>query len=298
MARGGEGFPRALLHAALRDGANDGTPLRAVQPVGGGEIGAAAQVTTGLGCYFAKWRAGSDARALFEAEARGLTLLRRADTGLVVPQVIGLASEDAGALLLLDWLEPGPTTRANAATLGEGLARLHCHLGEQYGLDHDNFIGPTPQRNGGCDDWPTFFAQQRLLPLAERLAAAGRWPAPRAHALERLLARLPALLPHDPPPSLLHGDLWGGNWLALPNGGAALIDPAVSFGDCEADLAMTHLFGGFPQPFYDAYRAAWPPEPDAAERAPLYNLYHLLNHLLLFGDSYAPSVERLLARYG
>lgn len=296
MARGAEtaSYPHALLHAALRDGANDSTPPRAIET---GESSTSARVTTGLGAYFAKWGIGHDTLPRFEAEARGLALLRRADTGLVVPQVIGLASDETGALLLLGWLESVPATAASAAALGEGLTRLHRHLGEQYGLAHDNFIGATPQRNDWHDDWPTFFGEQRLLPLAERLTVVGRWPASHAPDLERLLARLPDLLPHDPPPSLLHGDLWGGNWLALPDGGAALIDPAPSFGDREADLAMTHLFGGFPPEFYDAYHAAWPPEPAATERIPLYNLYHLLNHLLLFGNRYAPSVERLLAKY-
>ena len=133
--------------------------------------------------------------------------------------------------------------------------------------------------------------------MAEWLTIAKRWPARRARLLERLLKRLPDLLPHDPPPSLLHGDLWGGNWLALADGRAALIDPATYFGDRETDLAMTRLFEGFPPRFYDAYNAEWPLESGATERFPIYNLYHLMNHLLLFGERYGPNVDRLLRRY-
>ncbi|MDQ4078886.1 MAG: fructosamine kinase family protein, partial [Chloroflexota bacterium] len=144
---------------------------------------------------------------------------------------------------------------------------------------------------------PTFFAEQRLGALSERLSETNRLHAQRARNLERVILRLPELLPHDPPPSLLHGDLWAGNWLPLADGRAALIDPAIYFGDREADLAMTRLFGGFPPAFYQAYKAAWPLDPGADERVPLYNLYHLLNHLLLFGESYGTSVDRVLEQF-
>ena len=133
--------------------------------------------------------------------------------------------------------------------------------------------------------------------MAEWLALADKWPPHRAKLLERLMQRLPELLAHDPPPSLLHGDLWHGNCLALSEGQAALIDPSPYFGDREADLAMTRLFGGFPAAFYDAYEAEWPLDAGATERVPIYNLYHLMNHLLLFGESYGTGIDRILNHY-
>ncbi len=289
--------PLPLLRDALLSGANDRSTIRTVRPLGGAGNHGAARVETERGSYVAKWQRGAPPAARVEAEARGLELLRRAASGLTVPLVCGVAANAEGALLLLEWLDSVPPTGDAAARLGEGLARQHQHIGEQYGLDYDNFIGLTPQPNAWHESWPAFFATQRLRPMAARLAAVGRLPAPRARHLDALLVRLPDLLPHDPPPSLLHGDLWGGNWLALPGGGAALIDPAVSFGDREADLAMTRLFGGFPARFYAAYQSVWPLEAGAAERVPLYNLYHLLNHLLLFGEGYGASVDSILAAF-
>ena len=290
-------FPIDLLYLVLVDGANDHTPLCDIQQIGGGDMSVAVRVETAQGVYFAKWQT-PDIPPLSLAEGKGLLLLGSADSGLVVPQVIGLADSDEGMLLLLEWLETAPATSHCAAALGRGLARLHRHISEeQYGLQDDNYIGSSLQINDWCDDWPTFFGEQRLGVMAEWLTIAKRWPARRARLLERLLKRLPDLLPHDPPPSLLHGDLWGGNWLALADGRAALIDPATYFGDRETDLAMTRLFEGFPPRFYDAYNAEWPLESGATERFPIYNLYHLMNHLLLFGERYGANVDRLLGRY-
>lgn len=289
--------PIDLLRLTLLDGANDRTPFREIVEIGGGDISVAVRVKTVQGVYFAKWLS-PDMPRFFGAEADGLILLGQAESGLVMPQVLGLADTEEGMLLLLEWLESGPVTPRCAEALGYGLARLHRHISEeQYGLEHDNYIGSALQLNDWCDDWPTFFGEQRLYIMGEWLSYVDRWSASRDSLLERLIMRLPDLLPHDPPPSLLHGDLWSGNWLALADGRAALIDPATYFGDRETDLAMTHLFGGFPTGFYEAYEAEWPLEPGAAERYPIYNLYHLMNHLLLFGESYGPKVDELLRRY-
>ena len=286
-----------LLRQALRR-ANDESPVRAGRVLNQG-VTHVTELRTERARYVAKWLSADTPNhvARCEAEAAGLTLLRRAESGLRLPAVAATAHGDEGALLLLEWLPVGRATPRSAARLGEGLARLHRHTAARHGLDHDNFIGPTPQPNTRHDDWQTFFATQRLAPMGEHLRGAGRLPRSRAAALERLIGRLPELLAHDPAPSLLHGDLWSGNWLSLENDVAALIDPAAYFGDREADLAMTRLFGGFPAAFYDAYAAAWPLPPGAAERQPIYNLYHLLNHLLLFGEGYAPAVDRTLSRY-
>ena len=292
-----DSFPLDLLRLVLLDSRYDRTPIRSMQQIGGQEYSVAVRVETEEGVYFAKWLS-PHLPPLFGAEVEGLILLNQADCGLLIPQVFGLAEGDEGMVLLLEWLDATPVTEQNAATLGAGLARLHRYISlEHYGLQHDNYVGSTLQINDWYEDWPTFFAENRLRIMAEWLMLAERWPTHRARLLDRLLKRLPELLAHDPAPSLLHGDLWQGNWLALPNGQAALIDPSPYFGDRETDLAMTRLFGGFPPAFYDAYEAEWPLEAEAAERMPIYNLYHLMNHLLLFGEQYEASVDRILKRY-
>jgi fructosamine-3-kinase len=180
--------------------------------------------------------------------------------------------------------------------LGKGLARLHLATAEQFGFDHDNYIGLTPQSNGWTRDGHEFFGRQRLgyqgdLAVRRNLLSSGE----RAR-LERLIDRLPELTPSQPA-SLIHGDLWGGNLIAGPGGEPALIDPAAHYGWAEADLAMTALFGGFDPAVYAAYQDCRPLAPGWRERFEIYNLYHLLNHLNLFGGGYHAGVMAVLRRY-
>lgn len=290
-------FPLDLFRLVLLERSYDRTPVRSIHQIGGQPYTVATRIETQMGIYFAKWLS-PDLPPLVGAELEGLVLLASADCGLLIPSVLGLAQGDEGMVLVLEWLETTPVTKQNATTLGTGLARLHRHISlEDYGLKHDNYVGSTLQFNDWNDDWPTFFGEQRLGMMARWLTLADKWSTKRAHLLDKLLKRLPELLAHDPAPSLLHGDLWHGNWLALPNGQAALIDPSTYFGDRETDLAMTRLFGGFPPAFYEAYEAEWPLDAGAAERVPIYNLFHLMNHLLLFGEEYGAEIDRILKRY-
>lgn len=273
-------------------------PVVAATPVGGGDISQAARLRLSDGTQILiKWRSGSRP-GLFAAERRGLELLRSAQA-LRVPEVLAQAEATAGspAFIALEWLEPGSKSAASATALGTGLAVQHRCLGAAFGLDHDNFIGANPQPNRQADNWVDFFREQRL---GFQMALAGRnglLPSARGRYLESLLKRLADWLPPQPAASLLHGDLWGGNWLTTASGPPALIDPAVYYGHREADLAFTELFGGFPGNFYTAYRAAWPLDPGYEERRELYNLYHLLNHLNLFGEGYGSSVDSILQRF-
>ncbi|HMQ31833.1 MAG TPA: fructosamine kinase family protein, partial [Chloroflexaceae bacterium] len=187
--------------------------------------------------------------------------------------------------------------RARRAVLGEQLAALHRHSAPVFGLERDNFIGGSPQPNGRLVSWPAFFRERRLLPQLDLAAANGLLPAARRRALERLAGRLDDLLASAEPPALIHGDLWGGNVVGAPGGAPALIDPAVSYSHREAELAFTELFGGFTPRFYAAYNAAWPLDPGYADRRDLLNLYHLLNHLNLFGEGYGLQVDQVLRRY-
>ncbi len=271
-------------------------PVSRVEAVGGGCIAEAARITAGGTAYFLKFGAG-DVVQTFAAEAMGLQTLREAGSPLVIPKVVACKSEAATGFLLLEWLEQTRPTPALWEKLGRGLAELHQTEGTAYGFEADNFIGQTPQSNACRPDWVYFFRDQRLEPQVKLAQQQGRWDT-RWNALRvRLYQRLPELLPVSPPRSLLHGDLWGGNHLATTSG-PALIDPAVYYGHRETDLAMTELFGGFDARFYTAYREAWPLEPGYDTRREVYNLYHLINHLNLFGSGYAGSVARLLKRFG
>jgi fructosamine-3-kinase len=168
------------------------------------------------------------------------------------------------------------------------LAQVHRCEGDRYGWHRDNYIGPTPQANGACDDWVRFWRERRLVPQLELAARRGF-----SVDCGFLLDGLEALLGHRPAPSLLHGDLWSGN-AGFDRGEPVIYDPAVYYGDREADLAMTELFGGFPGEFYAAYEEALALPEEYARRKHVYNLYHLLNHLNLFGGGYLGQVQSTL----
>ncbi len=228
----------------------------------------------------------------FVREAGGLALLADGD-GPPVPDVLAFG---ATFLLLAEVPEAdlGPEAWPQ---FGRAMAALHARCATHFGLPYDNYIGLTPQDNALTDDGYVFFAQRRLQPQVEAAHAQGLLRSEHRRQLDRLIDRLPYLIPPQPP-SLLHGDLWSGNVIAGPGGKLWLVDPAVYYGWAEADLAMTMLFGSFPQAFYRAYSEARPLAPGWRERLPIYNLYHLLNHLNLFGPSYLPGVEQVLLRFG
>ena len=261
--------------------------------VGGGSINHCYRWEAGSTALFVKV-AGAEARDRFSAEAAGLGELAAAQA-LRVPRVLACGSSPQAAFLALEWLEAAAPADDSERRLGEGLARLHAVTAPRFGWTRDNHIGRTPQRNAWSDDWAAFFAAQRLEPQL-RLAAANGFAA-QLGPTERLLERVPLLLRgHRPRASLLHGDLWGGNWLAMPCGEPVIYDPAVYFGDAETDLAMSRLFGGFGRAFYEAYAAAVPPAEGAAQRALLYNLYHVLNHANLFAGGYIRQSRELIAQ--
>ncbi|MGC1729012.1 MAG: fructosamine kinase family protein, partial [Steroidobacteraceae bacterium] len=195
----------------------------------------------------------------------------------------------------LEWLTAGRADTACERLFGEQLAALHRVTADRFGWSRDNTIGSTPQTNTPCGDWTEFFRERRLRP--QLALAASRGYAKLEPWGERLLESVPQLLGgHRPQPSLLHGDLWAGNWLALTTGEPAILDPAVYYGDREADLAMTRLFGGFGAAFYRAYEAAAPLPHGASVRCELYNLYHVLNHTNLFGGGYAAQACAMMQR--
>jgi protein-ribulosamine 3-kinase len=299
------GLPAGLmvpLTAALAN-TGDRTPIRQVQSLGGGCINNAMRIDTGMRPYFLKWNR-DPLPGLFTTELHGLKLLRSTGT-IRIPEPIEAndASNQAPAFILMEWLESRSAGGGiDYEVLGQQLAEMH-RKGESpripptYGLDHDNYIGSTPQWNGWDTDWLHFYIEKRLRPQMELAVRHGRMPGERRRRMEEVIERLAHYLGGvERRPALLHGDLWGGNTMVGPDG-PALIDPAVYYGDREAELAFTELFGGFHSRFYEAYREAWPLAPGYGERKDLYNLYHLLNHLNLFGESYGSQVDNILNRY-
>ncbi|MBK1734431.1 hypothetical protein CKO15_03835 [Halorhodospira abdelmalekii] len=245
----------------------------------------------------------SDAAALFATEAQALTELVAAATALRIPRPITHGQHGAHAFLVLEYLPLGGRGGpAGYRQLGEQLAALHAVTASEHGWHTDNFIGSTPQPNTWQPSWSAFFRTQRLehqLDLAQARGAGRR-------LIERgakLAAHLDALLgDHHPTPSLLHGDLWGGNADFTRSGEPTIYDPATYYGDRETDLAMSELFGGFPTAFYEGYDAIWPRSDGYAVRRELYQLYHVLNHYNLFGGMYQQQaqrqIDRLLAEIG
>jgi len=274
-----------------------GRSVLRVESLAGGCIGNAVRVRTeGLSC-FAKWGEGEVA-ATFAAEAKGLAMLSASANIIRIPGVIGCETyEDGSAILVLEWIDTAGPTDAAWEIFGTGLAEIHSRTASSYGFETDNFIGATPQENSFVSRWPTFFRDRRLGFQADLARSRGVWRTEWDDRFDRLCFRLEELLPERPPASLLHGDMWRGNVLFDSNGRPVLIDPAVYHGHSETDLAMSGLFGALPGRFLDAYDAERPPEAGRSVRAGIYNLYHLINHLNLFGASYAPSVEAVLRRY-
>ncbi|HVN35143.1 MAG TPA: fructosamine kinase family protein [Casimicrobiaceae bacterium] len=258
----------------------------------GGTFGGAWRLESGGGRYFVKTQDASRL-AMLEAEADGLRELSRAGA-IRVPASRACASAGGCAFLVLEWLDFGDGGRD--AALGAALAQLHRTTADRYGWRRGNAIGATPQDNRWSDDWAAFFRDRRIGPQLELAARNGSGEALQRDG-ERLLAAIPSLLAgHAPAASLLHGDLWCGNAARLASGEAVIYDPAVYFGDREADLAMTELFGGFGSDFHAAYRAVSPVDCGYAVRRTLYNLYHVLNHFNLFGGGYDSQAQTMIAQ--
>jgi fructosamine-3-kinase len=265
-----------------------------VRAVAGGSINNCFAVRDRQGrAWFLKVNA-PDCADMFTAEAEGLRELKAA-LAVRVPEPVAHGCAEDAAWLLLEWLELEPASGAAAARLGERLALQHRHGGERFGWQRDNTIGSTPQFNGWQAEWTGFWTSQRLDVQLARAARQGyRDVVERGR---RLADKLPELMRgHAPAPSLLHGDLWGGNWAMARNGEPVIFDPAVYYGDREADIAMTELFGGFPREFYAAYERAWRLDPGYRTRRDIYNLYHVLNHLNLFGGGYQVQAIGLINR--
>jgi protein-ribulosamine 3-kinase len=271
----------------------------AIRSVGGGSINCSYKIPALDGtAYFLKTNHAS-ALDMFQAERDGLREIEKADA-IGVPRVINAAVTGDTAFLLMEYLDLRSTSVLAGSRLGSLLASQHRYKRTEYGWYRDNTIGRTPQLNGWDDDWIRFFREKRLRYQLDLAVAKGFDTGPGKTIRDRgekLMQRLPDFFSgYQPEPSLLHGDLWGGNWGVILHDQPVIFDPAVYYGDRETDIAMTRLFGGFGPEFLAAYNEAWPLDTGFARRCDLYNLYHVLNHLNLFGEGYLRQVSDMLDR--
>lgn len=262
--------------------------------VGGGSVNQAYKVVDASGSqtrtYFLKLNDAGRV-SMFEAEALGLRDMAATET-IKVPRPVCWGTADHSAYIVLEWLDLGRGSAASWEAMGHHLAAMHkVSSPHGFGWDQNNTIGFIPQVNPWSDDWVTFFRDQRLdyqFKLARR--KGGHFP-----QQDELLQAIPELLRgHHPQSSLVHGDLWSGNAAVTQDGQPIIFDPATYYGDREVDLAMSELFGRFPREFYQAYDAAFPIAPGYAQRVPLYNLYHILNHFNQFGGGYESQTNSMI----
>lgn len=264
--------------------------ISSTRPLGGGCINQAFLLQCSDGSSFFAKLNGADFLPHYQNEAFALEKLAAANA-VRVPNPITSGIAGKQAFLILEYLEMASPQSDSQRTLGRQLAALHQSTAPKFGWDHDNVIGSTPQYNQWEDSWITFFARHRLEPQIEWAKNSGL-NLPGADDLIRNLNMF--FQDYSPVPSLLHGDLWGGNVAYLENGQPVLFDPASYYGDRETDLAFTEMFGGFGSAFYDAYHQAWPIHDGFSRRKHLYNLYHVLNHFNLFGGGYGSQAASMV----
>ena len=290
----------ANLDEAIAQIRGEGVCITGRRPVFGGDINRAYALGLSDGSVIFMKANTRQKLGIFEGEAESLDFIRQ--TGCVrSPEVFAIGTDGDISFLLLEFISSGRARRASMEELGIGLARMHQAdtsgfvRGGKYGALHDHLLGSGIQDNTPTDSWPAFFRESRLRPQFER--ADSYFDNEDRKRIESFLGKLERYLPEPERPSLLHGDLWAGNYLVDDQGHPWLIDPACYVGHAEADIALTELFGGFDSAFYEAYWGEVGFDPGYRERRDIYNLYHLVKHLNLFGTGYLYSVLSILKRY-
>ncbi len=285
---------RAAVEQSITETTGHAFSIKNQHSIGGGSINTACRIDGAGQSYFVKLNQAYQLD-MFVAEADGLSELANANA-IRVPSPVCYGAAEGKSWLVTEFIAFGGGTGDSVQRLGRQLATMHRHTSEQFGWIRDNTIGSTPQQNARTDNWIDFYRERRLRFQFE-LAARNGFTGILQTKGERLMASLNVFFTsYAPEPSLLHGDLWGGNRAFDATGQPVIFDPAVYYGDREADIAMTELFGGFGADFYAAYQQAWPLDAGYSVRKTLYNLYHILNHANLFGGGYASQAEAMTDR--
>ena len=286
-----------MLPGALTELAQDllssyaGKPVKIehASPIGGGSINQALKLQTSQGLFFLKYNSAKTYPQMFELELKGLSELRKANE-IYIPSVVGTREDNHYSCLVMEYVESGLPNNTFWEDFGISLGKLHRHSAPDFGLNHNNYIGSLEQSNKSGKSWAEFFIGQRLQPQIKMAGLS----LDIEKQFEKLFLMVDDIFPEEPP-SLLHGDLWSGNYMTSSEGFATLIDPAVYYG--HRDIAMTKLFGGFSERFYAAYQDAFPMENGWEERMDICNLYPLMVHVNLFGGSYLSQVVSILHKY-
>jgi len=272
-----------------------GTRIRSYSALSGGDISKVYKLNTTNNEYLLKTHSGEHANAMLSAEKLGLETIAKTNT-IKAPQVYHIGEYKNSTFLIMEFISAKNPSEKDFKKLGHQLAALHLVSDTNFGFDSDNFIGSLPQSNRKYKDWTTFYITERIQPQLDLAIQNTLLTIQEIPHFDTIKKACNNLFP-EIEPSLLHGDLWGGNYLIASDGTPYLIDPAVYYGHSEVDLAMSKLFGGFSSSFYDAYHSVIPKSPNSQERNDLYQLYFLLVHLNLFGRSYYVGVKRILERY-
>lgn len=274
---------------------NETVQIEHAASIPGGDISQTCILHTTRGKYFIKINAALFGLDFFEKEARGLAILANAGA-IKVPRPLFDGKFHQQIFLVMEYLESGPMATDFWESFGHAIATLHRQTRESFGLDFDNYVGKIPQSNQDTSSWHHFYASQRIMPLVYKAEKNKLLGTEEVRLAEQLCLRLPDLLPEEKP-ALLHGDLWKGNFLVYETGHAAIFDPSACYGHRELDLAIARLFGGFDEKFYHSYEESFPLQPGHLARVDIFQLYHLLAHLLLFGGHYQADVVGIMRKY-
>lgn len=282
---------RNLLQSILNTQFEDYTE----EQLTGGDINKVYKVTTKDRVFCVKHNFNSGLSGMLKQEAMALEELNR-KSNFHVPKVIGSYESQNTQFLIMDFIPKGEIGADFWDDFGEKLAEMHSMSRPAFGWDHDNYIGSLHQSNNNHDSWGDFYSTERILPQTRLAVDHGKCPQELAVRIEKLCATFEAQFPKEPP-SLLHGDLWSGNYMVDLDGNPVLIDPALYYGHREMDLGMMLLFGGFHESLYAAYEKIYPLEKDWQQRIALTQLYPLLVHVNLFGGGYLQQVETVVRKY-